>query len=90
MCAYIPSLLLALRSHMGEQTTSGNSIILKYVSGYVTKFSMTCASMDNTNFIPTGLQAATRIMSSVRVCEPEMILSLSSIKQMYCVLMFPD
>ena len=78
--AYIDTLLPTLKCSMDVQTTDGKSMVLKYVSSYVSKWhdAVSIDSLYSPNV--SGHQTASCYLKSLTPCEPEMWMSLSNVK----------
>lgn len=77
---YISTILPALQCRMDVQCSDGHSMLLKYVSSYVTKAHDTYNSDALYTVHTTPYQAAFRFLKEMTPLEPEMWLSLSSKK----------
>ena len=78
--AYITTLLGALRRRTDVQLADGRSMLLKYVSSYVTKMHEAATVEGLYCNDVTGYQAANSFLKTVRPLAPEMIFQLSSVK----------
>ena len=77
---YLSSLLPALRCRMDLQFSDGNDMLLRYVSSYVSKNSDGYTNDRLFSRLTSPFQAAYRHIKDMNVCEPEMWMSMSSIK----------
>lgn len=78
--AYMSSILPFLKCRMDVQFSDQSGMLMRYVSSYVSKFK-DCQSTDalySTHLIPA--QAAYRHLRDMKPCEPEMVMTLSSVK----------
>ena len=78
--AYISSVLPALQCSMDFQTTDGRSMLLRYVTSYVTKHHDAIDRDFLHSYHISGGQAAIRYVMDMKPVEPEMWLALSSTK----------
>lgn len=78
--AYISSILPALECSMDFQTTDGRSMLLRYVTSYVTKHQDGIDRDALHSYHISGAQAAIRYVMDMKPAEPEMLLALSSTK----------
>lgn len=78
--AYLSSILPFLKCSMDAQTTDNKGMIMRYVTSYVSKFkdSQSRDSLYCTNVSPA--LAAYRHLADMKPCEPEMVMTLSSLK----------
>lgn len=78
--AYINSILPFLKCRMDVQCSGESGMLMRYVSNYVSKFkeSETTDSLYSTHLVPA--QAAYRYLRNMKPCEPEMVMTLSSVK----------
>lgn len=69
---------------MDEQFSYHCGMLMRYVTNYVSKFkdSRSSASLFCTTLVPA--RAAYRHLRDMKPCEPEMIMTLSSIKAAWC------
>ena len=78
--AYITTLLGSLQCHTDVQATDGRATVLRYASSYVSK----CHSGSTSEILHShdlsGFQAANSFLITLRPLEPEMVLSLTSMK----------
>jgi hypothetical protein len=74
--AYIGDILSALRAHMDVLWGLGHGLLLRYVAGYVPKFSDSFQK-DWLEGCPTGWNLASRVLHGYRPLEPQMWLALS-------------
>ena len=81
--AYMPDVLGALKAHMDVQTSDGRGMLLRYVAGYVPKFS---DSFSHTwlNDEATDFQMARRVLTEYHPLEPEMLLQLGAQQHHQC------
>jgi hypothetical protein len=80
LCAYIATLIPALKCRMDYQTTDGVAMLLRYVTSYVTK-SHDCITIDSMySYKLEGRQAAMRYLMRNMPAEPEMWFFLFSKK----------
>lgn len=78
--AYLATVLPYLKCSMDMQTTDNKGMVMRYVTDYVAKFK-DCQSTDSlysTHVTPA--MAAYRHLTDMKPCEPEMIMTLSSLK----------
>ena len=78
--AYISSVLPALQCSMDFQTTDGRSMLLRYVTSYVTKHHDAIDRDSLHSYHISGGQAAIRYVMDMKPVEPEMWLAFSSTK----------
>lgn len=78
--AYITTLLPTLKCSMDVQSTDGKSMILRYVTSYVSKWQDAYANDALYSTHVTAYQAAYRHLKEYKPSEPEMWLQLSSKK----------
>ena len=78
--AYIDTLLPTLKCSMDVQTTDGRSMLLRYVSSYVSKWHDAVDVDSLYSQHVSAHQAAFRYLCNLKPCEPEMWLALSSVK----------
>ena len=74
--AYIPDILASLKCHVDVQMSDGRGMLLKYVSGYVPKFS----DSFTTEWLQDGgsdYAVAKRVLTDYHPLEPEMTLQLA-------------
>ena len=79
--AYISSLLPFLKCHMDVQFSDHCGMLMRYITNYVLKFhkdSQTTKSLYSPHL--NSAQAAYRHLRDMKPCEPEMVMTLSSIK----------
>jgi hypothetical protein len=76
--AYFPDLLSALRCHQDVVWGLGPGPLLRYVSGYVSKFS-DAFHREWLEGAPAGWSLAERVLSSYQPLEPQMWLALSRV-----------
>lgn len=78
--AYFDTVLPTLKCSMDVQTTDGKSMVLKYVTSYVSKWhdAVSIDSLYSPNV--SGHQTAFRYLKSLTPCEPEMWMTLSTVK----------
>ena len=74
--AYFPVLMEALRCHMDVSFSDGRGMLLRYVAGYVPKFSASFAN-DWLNDDATANSITRRILFDYHPLEPEMWLQMS-------------
>ena len=74
--AYIIDLISALRCHVDVQTSNGRGMLLRYVSGYVPKFS-DAFSQEWLSDKVSDYAVARRVLIDYHPLEPEMILQLA-------------
>ena len=74
--AYVTDLLAGLHCHTDVQASDGRGMLLKYVSGYVPKFSDSFAS-DWLQDACSDYAVATRVLTDYHPLEPEMTLQLA-------------
>ena len=81
---YIDTILPALQCSMDVQVATDNSLLLQYVSGYVSKWkeSYHCASAFTAQSPPS--LTAFRYLASLSICEPEMWMLLTNKKLSWC------
>ena len=77
---YISSLIPSLRCRMDVQTSDGRSMILKYVTSYVSKWQDSYSNDALYSAYVGPNQAAYKHLSCLKPLEPEMWLALSSTK----------
>lgn len=82
--AYISSVIPFLKCRMDVQFSDQSGMLMRYVTSYVSKFkdSQTTESMYSTHLVPA--MAAYRHLRDMKPCEPEMIMTLSSVKMAWC------
>lgn len=78
--AYIASLLPFLQCRMDIQTTDNKSMVLRYVTSYVSKFQDHGVSESLYSRHVPPAKAAYRILRDMKTLEPEMVVTLSSSK----------
>ena len=78
--AYITSVLSFLKCRMDVQFSDHGGMLMRYVTNYVSKFkdSQSTESLYSTRLVPA--EAAYRHLRDMKPCEPEMIMTLSSVK----------
>ena len=78
--AYISSVIHFLKCRKDVQFSDQCGMLMRYVTSYVSKFkdSQTTESLYNAHLVPA--QAAYRHLRDMKPCEPEMIMTLSSMK----------
>ena len=76
----VDTVVMSLRSHMDVQCTDGYSMLLQYVSSYVTKMHDDFICNDLYNVDIDACNAAYRYVMGTPPTEPEMWLSLSDMK----------
>jgi hypothetical protein len=78
--AYISSILPFLKCRMDVQFSDQAGMLMRYVTNYVSKFkdSQSTESLYSTLLVPA--EAAYRHLRDMKPCEPEMVMSLSSVK----------
>ena len=78
--AYISTILPFLKCRMDVQTADKKGMLMRYVTDYVSKFkdSQTRSSLYSTHVTPA--MAAYKHLSDMKPCEPEMLMTLSSLK----------
>ncbi len=78
--AYISSVLPFLKCRMDVQFSDHGGMLMHYVTNYVSKFkdSQSTESLYSTRLVPT--EAAYRHLRDMKPCEPEMVVTLSSVK----------
>ncbi|KAK3728298.1 hypothetical protein QZH41_001228 [Actinostola sp. cb2023] len=77
---YLASVLPALQCRMDVQVTDQRAMILRYVTSYVSKSNDSQLMMEMFSTEVTPYMAAYRHLTSLRPCEPEMILQMSTVK----------
>ena len=77
---YVDTVVMSLHSHMDVQCTDGYSMLLQYVSSYVTKMHDDFICDDLYNVDIDSRNAAYRYVMGTPPTEPEMWLSLSDMK----------
>ena len=77
MRAYMPDVLASLKCHMDVQASDGRGMLLRYVAGYVPKFSDSFQSnwLDD---LSSDYALARRVLTQYQPLEPEMWLQLSA------------
>ena len=82
--AYVSSLLPFLKCRMDVQFSDQCGMLMRYVTNYVSKFkdSRSTEALYSTHLQPAS--AAYRHLRDMKPCEPEMVMSLSSIKMAWC------
>jgi hypothetical protein len=78
--AYIETILPTLSCRMDVQTTDGKSMILRYVTPYVSKWKDAFPNEQLYSTHVTPYQAAYKYVKQIKPCEPEMWLHLTSMK----------
>ena len=78
--AYITTLLGSLHCRTDVQLADGKSLLLKYVSSYVTKMHESATSQGLYCTDATGYQATNSFLRTVKPLEPEMVFQFSNIK----------
>ena len=78
--AYITTMLESLHCHTDVQLADGKTLLLKYVSSYVTKMHESATSEGLYCNDITGYQAANSFLRTVKPLEPEMVFQLSNVK----------
>lgn len=74
--AYITDLLTSLMGHVDVQMSDGNGMLLRYVSGYVPKFSDSFTG-EWLNDAASDYCVARRVLTDYHPLEPEMVLQLA-------------
>ena len=74
--AYMPDLLICLHCHIDVQASDGRGMLLKYVSGYVPKFSDSFTT-DWLSDQCSDYAIAKRVLTDYHPLEPEMVLQLA-------------
>jgi hypothetical protein len=74
--ACLPDVLSSLQCHTDVQMSDGRGMLLRYVSGYVPKFSDSFAS-DWLNDASSDYAVAKRVLTDYHPLEPEMVLQLA-------------
>ena len=77
MRAYMPDVLASLKCHMDVQASDGRGMLLRYVAGYVPKFSDSFQSnwLDD---LSSDYALARRVLTQYQPLEPEMWLQLGA------------
>ncbi|CAE7435818.1 unnamed protein product, partial [Symbiodinium pilosum] len=77
MRAYMPDVLASLKCHMDVQASDGRGMLLRYVAGYVPKFSDSFQSnwLDD---VSSDYALARRVLTQYQPLEPEMWLQLGA------------
>ena len=78
--AYIDTLLPTLKCSMDIQTTDGRSMVLRYISSYVSKWHDAVDVNSLYSQHVSAHQAAFQYLRNLRPCEPEMWLALLNVK----------
>ena len=78
--AYITSVVPALKCRMDVQTTDGRSMLLRYVTSYVTKWQDAYSDDSLYSMHLTSYMAAYRHLREMTPCEPEMWVHLTARK----------
>ena len=74
--AYLPDLLGSLQCHTDVQSSDGSAMLLRYVAGYVAKFSDSFAT-EWLNDAASDYSIARRVLTDYHPGEPEMVLQLA-------------
>ena len=74
--AYVKDILAALLCHVDVQASDGRGMLLRYVSGYVSKFSDSFVS-EWLNDAASDYSVARRVLTDYHPLEPEMILQMA-------------
>ena len=73
---YIVDLLTSLQCHLDVQMSDGRGMLLRYVSGYVPKFSDSFTT-DWLNDAASDYSVARRVLTDYHPLEPKMVLQLA-------------